>query len=162
LVVTEDGIRDAVRQILLPLWSTYYFLTLYAGAAGAEGKGVSGDGGGRGYTATMLTPDSVAGLGDMDRYLLARTRGLAERAQAQMDVYDIAGACESVRDHLDMLTNWYVRTQRDRFWAEDADAFDTLATALEVLARVMAPLAPLVTEEIWRGLTGGRSVHLAD
>src|SRR5690606_22967092 len=140
LVVTEDGIRDAVRQILLPLWSTYYFLTLYAGAAGAEGKGVSGGGGGRGYSATMLPPDSVAGLGDMDRYRLARTRGLVERAQAQMDVYDIAGACESVRDHLDMLTNWYVRTQRDRFWAEDADAFDTLATALEVLARVMAPL----------------------
>ena len=67
-----------------------------------------------------------------------------------------------MREHLDVLTNWYVRTQRDRFWAEDADAFDTLWTALEVLTRVMAPLAPLVTEEVWRGLTGGRSVHLTD
>jgi isoleucyl-tRNA synthetase len=67
-----------------------------------------------------------------------------------------------VRQYLDALTNWYVRTQRDRFWAEDTDAFDTLSTALEVLCRVMAPLAPLLTEEVWRGLTGERSVHLAD
>ncbi|MDK8782710.1 DUF5915 domain-containing protein, partial [Actinotignum timonense] len=63
---------------------------------------------------------------------------------------------------LDVLTNWYVRTSRDRFWNEDHAAFDTLYTALEVLMRVMAPLAPLVTEEIWKGLTGGRSVHLED
>ncbi len=55
-----------------------------------------------------------------------------------------------------------MRTQRDRFWVEDRAAFDTLATALDVLTRVAAPLLPLVTEEIWRGLTGGRSVHLTD
>ena len=98
----------------------------------------------------------------MDRYVLSRTDDLVATVTAQMDAYDIAAACESVREHLDVLTNWYVRTQRDRFWAEDADAFDTLWTSLEVLTRVMAPLAPLVTEEVWRGLTGGRSVHLAD
>src|SRR5665647_1598301 len=98
----------------------------------------------------------------MDRYLLARTRHLVEQVTAQMDAYDIAGACESVREHLDVLTNWYVRTQRDRFWDEDHDAFDTLLTGLEVLLRTMAPLAPMVVEEMWRGLTGGRSVHLAD
>jgi isoleucyl-tRNA synthetase len=67
-----------------------------------------------------------------------------------------------VRSYLDALTNWYVRRSRDRFWAGDADAFDTLATVLETLCRVMAPLAPLTAEEIWRGLTGERSVHLTD
>lgn len=152
LVVTEEGIRDAVRQVLLPLWSTYYFYTLYANAASD----------GAGYQAQPLTPERVAGLPVMDRYLLARTRSLLADVTEQLDAYDIAGACESVRQYLDALTNWYVRTQRDRFWAEDADAFDTLSTALEVLCRVMAPLAPLLTEEVWRGLTGGRSVHLAD
>ncbi len=152
LVVVEEGIREAVRQVLLPLWSTYYFLALYAGAAG----------GGEGYRAQPVTADRVAGLPPMDRYLLASTRDLAVRVTSQMDAYDIAGACESVRLHLDLLTNWYVRTQRQRFWDEDADAFDTLWTALEALLRVMAPLAPLVTEEIWRGLTGERSVHLTD
>ncbi|MBD8060497.1 isoleucine--tRNA ligase [Cellulomonas sp. JH27-2] len=152
LVVTEEGIRDGVRQVLLPLWSTYYFFTLYAGAAD----------GGNGYVAKAVAPERVAGMAPMDRYVLARTDELVEAVTAQMDAYDIAAACESVREHLDVLTNWYVRTQRDRFWAEDDDAFDTLWTALERLTRVMAPLAPLVTEEVWRGLTGGRSVHLTD
>ncbi|MGP7960714.1 isoleucine--tRNA ligase [Sanguibacter sp. A247] len=152
LIVTEDGIRDSVRQVLLPVWSTYYFFTLYAGAAR----------GGAGYEASAVTPERAATLGDMDRYLLARTGDLVRSVTAQLDAYDIAGACESVRDYLDALTNWYVRTQRDRFWDEDVDAFDTLWTALESLARVMAPLAPLLSEEVWRGLTGGRSVHLVD
>ena len=61
-----------------------------------------------------------------------------------------------------MLTNWYIRRSRERFWDEDADAFDTLYTVLEVVCRVTAPLMPLTTEEVWRGLTGGRSVHLTD
>ncbi len=152
LIVTEDGIRDAVRQVLLPLWSTYYFFTLYANAAR----------GGAGYAATPIEESDLGRLAPLDRYLLARTNDLVEQVTGQLDAYDIAGACEAVREHLDVLTNWYVRTQRDRFWAEDDAAFDTLFTALETLCRVMAPLAPLVTEEIWRGLTGGRSVHLTD
>jgi isoleucyl-tRNA synthetase len=98
----------------------------------------------------------------MDRYVLARTRNLVEDVTAQLDAYDVPGACETVRVHLDLLTNWYVRTQRDRFWAEDQAAFDTLWTSLETLTRVMAPLAPLLSEEVWRGLTGDRSVHLTD
>ena len=67
-----------------------------------------------------------------------------------------------MREFLDVLTNWYVRRSRERFWGEDAAAFDTLCTVLETLTRVAAPLLPLVAEEIWRGLTGGRSVHLTD
>jgi isoleucyl-tRNA synthetase len=61
-----------------------------------------------------------------------------------------------------VLTNWYVRRSRERFWAGDADAIDTLHTVLEVTARVAAPLLPLTTETMWQGLTGGRSVHLTD
>ena len=72
------------------------------------------------------------------------------------------GACGSVRQFLEVLTNWYVRRSRQRFWDGDADAIDTLHTVLETVCRVGAPLLPLTTEAIWRGLTGGRSVHLAD
>ena len=152
LVVTEEGIRENVRQVLLPLWSTWYFFALYAGAAN----------GGDGLTARAVTADDVSQLDTMDRYLLARTRDLVATVTGQLDAYDVPGACESVRVHLDVVTNWYVRTSRQRFWDEDPAAFNTLWTALEVLTRIMAPLAPLLSEEVWRGLTGGRSVHLTD
>ncbi|TNC18625.1 isoleucine--tRNA ligase [Georgenia sp. 311] len=152
LVVTEEGIRENVRQVLLPVWNTWYFLSLYAGAAN----------GGAGMVGREVRPEEAAGLPVMDRYLLARTRTLAADVRRLLEAYDVPGASQAVREHLDVLTNWYVRTSRDRFWQEDADAVNTLHTALEVLMRVMAPLAPLISEEVWRGLTGGRSVHLTD
>lgn len=155
LVVTEQGIRDGVRQVLIPLWNSWYFFSLYANAAN----------GGKGYEAKWSTGSTDV----LDRYLLAKLREYVETAQSQLDVYDIAGACDSTRSFLDVLTNWYIRRSRDRFWdtagadtAVSRAAFDTLYTALEVVCRVAAPLLPLTTEEIWRGLTGGRSVHLTD
>ncbi|WP_043536387.1 isoleucine--tRNA ligase [Actinomyces polynesiensis] len=153
LIVTEDGIRDTVRQVLLPLWNTYYFFALYSGAA-AQGQG---------YLARRLDledPGVVASLDVMDRYLLAHTRDLARQVRADLDGYEVGAACDAVRQYLDMLTNWYVRTQRQRFWDEDPRAFDTLWTPLVTLCEVAAPLLPLVTEEMWRGLTDGESVHL--
>ena len=155
LIVKEESIRDTVRQVLLPIWNTYYFFTLYAGACNK----------GEGYEAKRIdlsSPEAVAALVQMDRYLLAHTRTLVEDVRGALDAYDVAGACEAVRDYLDVLTNWYVRTQRQRFWDEDSAAFDTLYTALVTLMELAAPLLPLLGEEIWRGLTGGESVHLTD
>lgn len=152
LIVTADGIRDTVRQIMLPLWSTYYFFSLYANAAN----------GGEGYNARTLRPEEIHDLPHMDRYLLARTRTLVESVEKALSEYGIAEACSAVAEYIDILTNWYVRNTRDRFWNEDESAFNTLYTALEVLCRVMAPLAPMEAETVWRGLTGGESVHLAD
>ncbi|WP_018143499.1 isoleucine--tRNA ligase [Alloscardovia criceti] len=152
LIVTADGIRDTVRQIMLPVWSTYYFFSLYANAANN----------GAGYDAHMLRSEEVHDLPHMDRYLLARTRTLVEQTEKNLSEYAIADACANVAEYIDLLTNWYVRNTRDRFWNEDHQAFDTLFTALEVLARVLAPLAPMEAETVWRGLTGGESVHLAD
>ena len=152
LIVTADGIRDTVRQVMLPLWSSYYFFTLYANAAN----------GGEGFDARQLRADEVAGLPEMDRYLLARLRKTIEQTQKDLDEFAISDACDTVNGFIDVLTNWYIRNTRDRFWNEDANAFNTLYTALEALCRTMAPLAPMETETIWRGLTGGESVHLAD
>ena len=155
LIVTEVGIRDGVRQVLLPLWSSWYFFSLYANAAQ----------GGDGYEARW----STASQDVLDRYLLAKLRRFVEEVQEQLDTYDVASACETVRGFLDVLSNWYIRRSRDRFWdvanaASDSrdSAFDTLYTTLEVVTRVAAPLLPFTTEEIWRGLTGARSVHLTD
>jgi isoleucyl-tRNA synthetase len=143
LVVTEEGIREAVRQFLLPLWSTYYFFTLYAGDR----------------EPTRRTDSSNV----LDRYLLAKTRELIDGVTVDFDALDSPMAAAKIRDFADVLTNWYVRRSRERFWdGTDSDAVDTLYTVLETVCRVAAPLAPLVTEEVWRGLTGGESVHLTD
>ena len=93
---------------------------------------------------------------------MARTRRLVEKTQSSLDQFLISDACDAVSDFIDMLTNWYIRNNRDRFWNEDANAFNTLYTVLEVFMRVLAPLAPMEAESVWRGLTGGESVHLAD
>jgi isoleucyl-tRNA synthetase len=151
LIVTEQGIRDGVRQVLIPLWNSWYFFQLYANAAGYE-----------------ASPDT--GSADLlDQYLLAKLRQFAETVGWQLDHYEVANACDSTRAFLDVLTNWYIRRSRERFWdtsgadsAVTEQAFNTLYTALEVTCRVTAPLLPLTTEEIWRGLTGERSVHLTD
>jgi isoleucyl-tRNA synthetase len=150
LIVTEEGIREGTRQMLLPLWSTWYFFSLYANATG--------------HTATWRTDSTDV----LDRYLLAKTRDLIADVTGDLERLDSTLAAARLRDFADVLTNWYVRRSRDRFWAgvaadgTGADAFDTLYTVLETVTRVAAPLLPLVSERIWQGLTGGRSVHLTD
>ncbi|MGW5146129.1 isoleucine--tRNA ligase [Rhodococcus koreensis] len=141
LVVTEQGIREGVRQALLPLWNAWSFLQLYAPTSGE------------------WRTDSTNVL---DRYILAKLAGARDVITGALETNDIAGACDELRTFCDALTNWYVRRSRSRFWDEDAEAVDTLHTVLEVVTRLAAPLLPLISEVIWRGLTGGRSVHLAD
>nr|WP_324288065.1 isoleucine--tRNA ligase [Agrococcus sp. SL85] len=153
-VVSEEGIREALRQFHLPLWSTWYFFATYANRAQ----------GGQPYLAKR----STASTDVLDRYILAKLRDTVETAGASLERLDATGATLAVREFLDVLTNWYVRRSRDRFWegvAEDgsgSEAFDTLWTVLETLTRIAAPLSPLVAEEVWKGLTGERSVHLTD
>jgi isoleucyl-tRNA synthetase len=141
LIVTEQGIREGVRQVLLPLWNAYTFLALYAPKKG-----------------TWRTDSSHV----LDRYILAKLAELRDDLTESLDVCDIYGACDQLRQFTEALTNWYVRRSRQRFWEEDQDAIDTLHTVLEVTGRLAAPLLPLITEVIWRGVTGERSVHLTD
>jgi isoleucyl-tRNA synthetase len=141
LIVTEQGIREGVRQVLLPFWNAYTFLALYAPKVG---------------TWRMDSPHVL------DRYILAKLAVLRDDLTGAMDVCDISGACDQLRQFTEALTNWYVRRSRSRFWEEDDDAIDTLHTVLEVTSRLAAPLLPLATEVIWRGITGERSVHLTD
>src|SRR5665647_113969 len=146
LVVTEEAIREGVRQVMLPLWSTWYFFSLYANASGPDG-----------YEATWRTDSTDV----LDRYLLARTRDLVEQVTTDLEQLDSTLAASRLRDFADVLTNWYVRRSRDRFWAGAVSTVSTSSTT-ETVSRVAAPLLPLVSERIWQGLTGGRSVHLED
>lgn len=148
LAVTEEGIRAGVREFLLPLWSSWYFFSTYANAAK--------DGG---YEASWRTDSTDV----LDRYILARLGELVRDVRADLEGLDSTTASARLRDFAEVLTNWYIRRSRDRFWeGTSTEAFDTLYTVLETLCRVAAPLVPLISERVWQGLTGGRSVHLED
>jgi len=147
--VTETGMRDTVRHVLLPLWNSWYFLTLYANAAVYQGR-------------VNVDSENV-----LDQYVLAKTRDLVGDLTSAMDAYDLFSACQRVREYLDLLTNWYIRRSRSRFWAGDTEAIDTMHTVLSILTRLTAPLLPLISEEIHDGLNPdfrepGASVHLTD
>ena len=161
LSVTEEGIRAGVREFILPLWNSWYFFATYANAAGGPD--------GAGYQARWRTDSTDV----LDRYILARTGDLVRGVQEDLEGLDSTTAASRLRDFAEVLTNWYIRRSRDRFWVgidpstgsgtdSGTEAFDTLYTVLETLTRVAAPLVPLIGERVWQGLTGGRSVHLTD
>ncbi|MFQ5697626.1 MAG: isoleucine--tRNA ligase [Myxococcota bacterium] len=143
-----QGIREIVRRVLNPIWNAYSFFCLYANSEGVRAR-------------ECTDAEHV-----LDRYALAKTRELCERVCERMDAYDLSGACGAVSGFVDALNNWYIRRSRDRFWRHGATteraAYDTLYTALRHLCIVASPLLPLLSEEIYRGLTGAKSVHLQD
>jgi len=155
-IVEAKAFAESVRLVLNPIWNTWYFLSLYSNADGMRGR---------------FRTDQT---GVLDRYALAKVRQLVERVTASMENNELAGATAAISSFLDALTNWYVRRSRDRFWraaggsgddgdalADKQDAYDTLHTVLSITCRVAAPFLPLLSEEVYRGLTGERSVHLA-
>jgi isoleucyl-tRNA synthetase len=153
LVVHAKGIEEVRRQVLNPIWNAWYFLSLYANVDAVRGRA------------------RTDASGVLDRYVLAKAASLVDDVTTSMDDYDLFAACSAITRFLDALNNWYIRRSRDRFWrardgsadveADKADAYDTLSTVLSTLCKVSAPLLPLLTEAVYRGLTGERSVHLA-
>lgn len=149
-------IRDAVRLYIRPMWNAYNFFTLYANADGVRGE-------------VDFTSANV-----MDRYILSKLAHAVRGIEQALDGYDTPAACGAVTEFFEVLNNWYIRRNRARFWKEEADAdkqaaYNTLYTVLHVMARATSPLLPLISEEIYLGLTQGGargkaefSVHLAD
>ncbi len=153
--ISDQGIDDVVRQVILPIWNAYSFFTLYANVEG--------------HTATFRTDSTEL----LDRYILAKTRSLVAAVEGRMDDYDLPGAAAEIQGFIDALNNWYIRRSRDRFWGTgdaagaDVDGLDTLYTVLVSLLQVAAPFLPMITEEIWTGLTTPDaaqppSVHLSN
>jgi isoleucyl-tRNA synthetase len=142
IAVDRRTMDESVRHVLMPIWNAWYFLALYANAAGVKGT-------------TIRRAEHV-----LDRYALAKVRQLNDDVTVKLDVYDLSGACASILGFLDSLNNWYIRRSRDRFWAGDPDAINTLHTVLSALCRIAAPLLPLTADAVYRDLTGADSVHL--
>ncbi len=138
-------VAKAMRKAVLPFWNAYYFFCLYANAEGVK--------------ANMTTSATDV----LDRYILGKLKDLTQKVKAEMLAYDMPVAMDNLADFLDILNNWYIRRSRERFWdGTDQSAFDTLYTVLVTLCKIMAPLMPFLTETVYQGLTGEKSVHLAD
>ena len=156
LCISEEDMKAVTRLLLYPVWNAYSFFCLYANADGVKAE------------------HDASSQHVLDRYILAKTRKLVESVTTGLDAYDLTEACAQVAEFIDALNNWYIRRSRDRFWApkasggeaaaaaEKQQAYNTLFTVLATLSKTLAPLLPLITEEIYRGLTGEESVHLAD
>lgn len=141
-------IRDVVRLYIKPIWNSYNFFTLYANADGIQAK-------------LATDSDDI-----MDRYILAKCAQAVEKIKTSMDAYDTPSACDAVTEFFEVLNNWYIRRNKERFWKEEKDAdkqaaYDTLYTVLETMCCAAAPLLPLTLDAVYQGLTG-KNVHLAD
>jgi len=151
-------VEETLRDVFMTLWNTYAFFVLYANLDRPE----------------LAAAPPVAERPLMDRWLHARLQRLTAEVTADLEGFDPTSAGRRLRDAIvDELSNWYVRRNRRRFWRGDgaADAlcaYATLHEALVTLAKLMAPLAPFVSEVLYRNLVARRdpaapvSVHLCE
>jgi len=157
----HGALEEIVRKVLLTYWNTASFLVLYTNAAAAQGTAWNAD---RVSGAPVVSARPV-----MDRWLLSELHALVRDVTAALEGFDSATAGRRITAFIDDLSNWYVRRSRRRFWEgpgtpDGEAAFATLYTCLETLTRLMAPLAPFVTDYIWGVLAAQGlpdSVHLA-
>ena len=174
---SEQAIKECIPEFLLRLWNCYSFFVIYANIDGFDPAGaLSGEAG-------QLTPDvlaaaegyrPIADRAEIDRWILSELHRTAGSVTEAMDAYDNYGACARLNEFVDALSNWYVRSCRDRFWAgemtaDKADAYWTLYECLATTCKLIAPFTPFLAEELWQNLVveplGDRvaeSVHLCD
>ena len=151
-------VQQTLRQVLLTLWNVYSFFTNYANIDGFEPDQI---------------PDGWRPEAELDRWILSELNQLAQQVDDHLDNYNPTDAGRRIQEFVDVLSNWYVRRSRRRFWKSENDAdkrggYATLYACLTTVARLMAPLAPFVAEQMYRNLElrynpdGPDSVHLAD
>ena len=154
----EEGVAEVQRKFFSTLVNTYAFFALYANVDGFENK-------------EPRIP--IAERAEIDRWILSELNSLLRNYRQWMDEYDVTRAARAVSDFtIDRLSNWYVRRNRRRFWKSEKGkdktaAYQTLSDCLSAVAKLAAPFAPFLAEELYRDLNavGGAepaaSVHLS-
>ena len=150
---SEAGVKDVVKNVIIPLWNSYSFFVTYANIDGFTG--------GRRAARPGQRPGPLDPL-----------RGGADgpRGHRHLEAYDLQRAADVFIGFIDLLNNWYIRRSRRRFWrsgndADKQEAYQTLHAALLKLILTAAPFIPFITEEMYSNLkTAGmpESIHLCD
>ena len=150
-------VGDITRQFLLTLWNVYSFFVMYA-------------------NIDNYKPDpqkTTADVPELDLWILSELNQLIKDVDASLESYNPTGAARKIEEFVDMLSNWYVRRSRRRFWKSESDtdklsAYNTLYHCLVTVAKLMAPFTPYITEELYQNLVRSvekdaqLSVHLTD
>ena len=152
----DKAVLDGQRRFLGTLYNTYAFYVLYADIYQFD---------------PTKHPLEQSALTVMDRWILSRLNHTVGEVDDHMANYRLPEAARSLQDFVEVLSNWYVRRSRERFWRDELDAdsfaaFTTLYTCLSTLSRAAAPMIPFMTEEIYQNVVrtvdtnAPESVHL--
>ncbi len=145
------GVELVLRQVLIPLWNCYLFLSTYAKIYDFK-------------PSEMKKAPSA----DIDRWILSELQKLIENVTASLEAYELQQAVQPLAQFIDQLTDWYIRRSRGRFWQDEAtqdrqEAFQTLYTVLITVCKAAAPFVPFLTDAIYSHLrqkSDPISVHL--
>ncbi len=154
LLFSEAGVQDVLKSFHLPLWNSYSFFITYA-------------------LVDNWDPEKDAAVkfdNPLDLWLISYTENLAAVVDESLSGYDFGKAIKELYKYLDLLTNWYIRRSRRRFWKSEDDldkkqAYSALYNALIKFVTLAAPIAPFITDTIYRNLkipSMKESVHLCD
>jgi len=151
---SEAGVKQILRDLLIPWWNAYSFFVTYANVDGFN-------------ETEVATPSSTNVL---DRWIVSSLETLVSEVTEAMDDYDLQRSVRPFVNFVEDLTNWYIRRSRRRFWKSQNDddkmhAYRTLRYVMVQLSKVAAPFTPFISEAIYRNLKGAsmpESVHLCD
>lgn len=155
----EEGLAETQRKFFGTLVNTYSFFSLYANIDKFK------------FEEDLVPYEERT---EIDRWIISKLNALVEEYEKEMDEYDVTKAARAVTEFtIDQLSNWYVRRSRRRFWKsemnrEKLSAYQTLYECLITVAKLTAPFAPFIAEEIYRNLNTitnkekYESVHLAE
>ncbi|MBQ4638856.1 MAG: class I tRNA ligase family protein, partial [Clostridia bacterium] len=153
-----EAVSEAQRKFMGTLWNTYAFFVLYADIDS--------------FDPTKYTLD-YSKLPLMDKWVLSKLNTLIKLVDENLNEYSVTDCARAMTSFVDELSNWYVRTGRERFWAsgmeqDKINAYMTLHTVLTTMAKLSAPFTPFMAEQIYTNLvctvdkTAPVSVHLCD
>jgi isoleucyl-tRNA synthetase len=150
---SDEGVKEVLKSIIIPLWNSYSFFVTYANIDGMKPTGA---------------PENPSN--PLDKWILSVAESMVEKVTTALDGYDMNRAIDPIVEFIDLLNNWYIRRSRRRFWrsendSDKAEAYGTLYSVLKKLSLVAAPIMPYTTEAIWQNLRLEQdpiSVHLAD
>jgi len=152
---SENLVGEVMRQFILPLWNVYSFFITYANIDSYNPR-----------NSSQPTPTA-----ELDRWILSELNDLVLKVTSDLDGYDPTSAGRRIESFVSVLSNWYVRRSRRRFWKSENDedklaAYDTLYNCLYTIVRLVAPFMPFLSEAMYKNLVlsvdadAPESVHL--